>query len=226
MIDPTVLEKLEAEHGELVVFDDDGVVLRPLTAAEFDRHFDERQTQPGTCDWNVTLRQLVAPTVAELVEKRAANASLPRALARGLQEFAGSPETTDPRIDPLSATTPPGILEAAGLSADAARELLERSGGAKLALIAHESAAVVVRQPKPDEYSLLQSAIASGKNVAAALRRAALDHVVWSSMPIAELFKMLPGFPVAIVAVEVLRLGGAGTEARFRPRARTPRGAA
>lgn len=223
MFEAAEIQKLEAEHGDLVVFDDAGVILRALNAAGFDRHFNEKWDQPGVADWNVVLRQLVCPSVDVLKGKRDANGGLIKALAQGLRSFAGSPEEDDPRVDDLDASTPSGILEAAKLSVDKARELVEGANGARLVLVVLGDAAVVIRTPRADEFSLMQAALASGKDRATTLRRASLDHTVWSTEPVAQLFAALPGFPIGAVAPHVLRLGGVGTEARFRPRVRADR---
>jgi len=223
------LATIRATWPSAIVLEFDGigeVVARPFDRASFNRWLDESLRAKTTADENAAVRHLLSPAPAEWSAIRRRRPLVDGDLVDVLCELGGLPPPgRSVSVDPLTDTTPPGVLDRAGLTPDVVAELRARRPGLDHVVMVvpgeeeGEVAAAMVLAPRAQDVNTIRSAAERKTGYAEACHSAALGAVVWcrGEEP-AALFDRLVCLPALVVAPEILRLGGAGSIRRAKSR--------
>jgi hypothetical protein len=219
---------VELLEGEIVLESGEKIVLplTPFDVASFDRYADENFKNTAAANEALLFRATRFYSAAEINSLRARCASLPDQVFAVLAADAGFPIEPPARyqVDAFDATTPPLVLEQAGLDEAAAERLVADLAGepAKIVLVLDNSADVifagVLAAPGEAETHILQKASETEKGLAAAARSAVAGCLRWSSVPTETTWKRYPAIPVMCLRPTIKDMGGASATRRFRRR--------
>jgi len=216
----------ELIHGEIEI--DGAVVARlplvPFTLPSFDTFADESLKDHDGAIEALLYRAVRFYSAAEIAELRRRCAALPAqvfAILAGDAGFAtGAPARY--QVDAFNASTPPLVLEQAGLDeATAAKVLADLAGEtAKVVSVRDQDEQVifgaVLGAPGEGERHILQKARESKSGMGAAARSAAAGCIRWSSEELAKVWTRYPAIPVMHLAETIGDMGGASATRRFR----------
>lgn len=230
MIEPTAeeLSALQATHGAAMRLtsairagnEQIRIAARVFDRESFDRYFDESLGSPSTAVENAFLRHLIWPTRDVCARLTMACASLPGFVIRALEHLASGSNQIQPaaRFDILDAATGDAMLASIGLlRADAEKLLLQAGGfGVPLEMVAlRGGGGLVLRAPEPVVYEQILAAMRGRKGAASAARVAAVASIAWCSEDVDGLLRRLPGLAGSVLMPELIRLGGADSDASF-----------
>jgi hypothetical protein len=206
-------------------------VLQLLDLSECSRYLTEATSARST--WEAAAERLMMRRVVSLEVDGDAVGALEKARAKCphlathitdlLTQAAGFPARMPAMkfADDLDADTPPLVLEAAGLTREAADKLMaEFDGVQRIVRITDEKRqtifAAVIRAPDQHEGQILTSARESGKGLASALLSIARSCITYCRDELDGAIARYPAIPLLSLLEEWDALGGSGAEARFR----------
>ncbi len=217
----------ELLEGEIVLEGGETIAipLTPFTPAEFDRFADESLADHDAAKEALLFRAVRFYSRAEIDALRGRCVSLPSQVFTILSADAGFPSEPPARyqVDAFDASTPPLVLEQAGLDEATAEKILSTmTGPAKIVAVidqdGHTIFGGVLAAPGEGEDHILRKARESKKGLAAAARSASAGCLRWHSAPPAETWKRYPAIPVMCLADTISDMGGASATRRFRRR--------
>jgi hypothetical protein len=201
------------------------LLLAPLTEKTLSDFVDKAFTAPDAAKESLLYRAIRFHSAAELGEIRKGCLSLPSKVFDILAGDAGMPIAPPARYDDeeeLSATTPPLVLELAGLDEGTVQQLLAQLAGRPARVVTlydQEDAPIfsAVISPGEAEDHILRKARAEQRGYLAAARSALAGSLRWSSAPLPDICKRYPAIPW-VFADTIGTMGGAAATRSFRVR--------
>jgi hypothetical protein len=223
-----ILSNIRATWPSAVVLELSGVgdaAVRPFDRASFNRWLDESLRTKTTADENVSVRHLLHPSPSEWTTVRRRRPLIDGEIVDALCELGGLPsEGRSVSVDPLDDSTPPGVLERAGLTPEKVAELRAQRPGVDHVVVVVPGedgsvAAAFALGARAQDVNTIRAAAERKSGYAEACHSAALGAVVWcrGEEP-GALFERLVCLPALVIAPEILRLGGAGSIRRAKSR--------
>ncbi|HSM93380.1 MAG TPA: hypothetical protein VLT47_10890 [Anaeromyxobacteraceae bacterium] len=201
--------------------------LVPFTRPSFDEFADASLKDHASATEALLYRSIRFYNASEIGELRRACASLPAQVFSVLSADAGFPDPANPpsryQVDAFDASTPPLVLELAGLDEATAAQLLAGLAGTParvVSVIDQDNARIfgaVLAAPGEAEQHILAKARATQKGFGAAARSAAEGCLRWRSAG-PDLWDRYPAIPIMCLADTIGDLGGGAATRRFRRR--------